>query len=421
MTSTPESRLISFRPKGPAETTSTRHSTPTQKRWGESVPLTDDRRNPQRNQQFQVWLSQAETEPDTELRAKALIGMAVSHQDGCRWDEAARLYERAIDLVESNRGLCDPRAAARLQNNLAMVYREMDRGAEAEGCYLKALAHYKQLNDDSLAGDLAGLQGNLAYLYFDRGDFTSALRMQQQALDITVLHLSHNPEALFEAERRTGIFAYFADEQDAALRHFKAAHQVLKDEDELGSSAAAELLVNIAATQLKSDRPKEALAIYAEAAQLIGNQRGASDLFLAAVLNNEGCVHLQIGQNEQALDCFNRCVWAYKHNPATDDSSRAEVFHNLAVTLEKTGNPGLASIYRRSAAELFEQLTQECQEKLIIATRSGTGVPSAQASMPGAERPTVQTFSRLPTPQSNRVKVSRLALPIKTETIDWDF
>jgi tetratricopeptide (TPR) repeat protein len=245
--------------------------------------------------------------------------------------------------------------------------------------------------------------------------------MQRQALDLTLLHLPHHLEAVFEAERRMGIFCYFAGEQENALRHFKAAHQVLKNEDELGSAAAAELLVNIAATQLKSNRPKEALAIYAEAARLISQQRGPSDLFFAAVLNNEGCVHLQVGQNEQALECFNRCLWAYKHNPATDDASRAEVFHNLAVTLEKTGNTGLAGIYRRSAAELLEQLTQECREKLIIATRTGTGLPSANATMPGAERPTVQTFSRLPSPQANRVKVSRLALPIKTETIDWDF
>ncbi len=362
-----------------------------------------------------------QSEPDTELRARALISMAVSHQDGCRWDEAASLYERAIDLFESHHGLCDAKAAARLQNNLAMVYREMDRGAEAESCYLKALAHYKQLSDSTLAGDLASLHGNLAYLYFDRGDFTTALQMQKQALDLTLHHLSHHPEWVYEAERRTGIFAYFADELETALRHLKAAHQVLKDEDELGSSAAAELMVNIAATHLKSQRPKEALAIYGDAARLISQQRGPADLFYAAVLNNEGCIHLQIGQAEQALECFNRCLWAYKHNPATDDSSRAEVFHNLAVTLEKTGNAGLASVYRRSAAELLEQLTQECREKLIIATRTGAGIPSSSATVPGTERPTVQTFSRLPSPQASRVKVSRLALPIKTETIDWGF
>lgn len=350
-----------------------------------------------------------------------MIGMAVAHQDGCRWDEAACLYEKVIDLFESYQGLCDPRAAARLQNNLAMVYREMDRGAEAEGCYLKALAHYKKLNDTSLASDLASLHSNLAYLYFDRGDFASALSMQRQALDLTLHHLAHHSESVFEAERRTGIFAYFADELETALRHFKAAHQVLRDEDELGSAAAAELLVNMAATQLKSTHTKEALTTYSEAARLIALQRGPADLFYAAVLNNEGCIHLQVGQNEQALECFNRCLWAYRHNPATDDSSRAEVFHNLAVTLEKTGNAGLASVYRRSATELLEQLTQECREKLIIATRTGAGIPSANASVPGAERPTVQTFSRLPSPQVSRVKVSRLALPIKTETIDWDF
>lgn len=447
MTSTPESRLISFRPQGSADTTDNLHSTEIESgpsregggaqspdsiasfrspdsargRWGDSTPQLDARHHPQAAQQFRAWSHQADSEPNTELRARALIGMAVSHQDGCRWDEAARLYEKAIDLFESHHGLCDAKAAARLQNNLAMVYREMDRGAEAESCYLKALAHYKQLSDSTLAGDLASLHGNLAYLYFDRGDFTSALQMQKQALDITLHHLAHNPEAVFEAERRTGIFAYFADEPETALRHFKAAHHVLKDEDELGSSAAAELLVNIAATQLKSQRLTEALTIYGEAARLISQQRGPADLFYAAVLNNEGCIHLQVGQAEQALECFNRCLWAYKHNPATDDSSRAEVFHNLAVTLEKTGNTGLASVYRRSAAELLEQLTQECREKLIIATRTGAGVPSSNATVPGAERPTVQTFSRLPSPQASRVKVSRLALPIKTETVDWDF
>lgn len=364
---------------------------------------------------------QAESAPDAEVRTRALIEMAVAHQDGCRWDEAAKLYEKVIDLFESHQGFSDAKAAARLQNNLAMVYREMDRSAEAESCYLKALAHYEQLTDSTLVGDLASLHSNLAYLCFDRGDFSCALQIQRRALDITLHHLSHHPEWVFEAERRTGIFAYFADEPETALRHFKAAHQVLKDEDELGSSAAAELLVNIAATLLKTNRPNESLVTYREAARLILQQRGPADLFFAAVLNNEGCIHLQVGQIEQALECFNRCLWAYKHNPATDDSSRAEVFHNLAVTLEKTGNTGLASVYRRSAAELLEQLTQECREKLIIASRTGTSISSPNATVHGAERPTVQTFARLPSPQASRVKVSRLALPIKTETIDWDF
>ena len=449
MTSTPESRLISFRSQGSADTSTSRRTSETEfdsprekrsgpvlvaleaqrrpdttrGRWGDSIPLLDGRNTPQAAQQFQALSHQAESAPDAEVRTRALIEMAVYHQDGCRWDEAAKLYEKVIDLLESHQGLgfSDAKAAARLQNNLAMVYREMDRSAEAESCYLKALAHYKQLSDSTLAGDLASLHGNLAYLYFDRGDFTSALQMQKQALDITLHHLAHNPEAVFEAERRTGIFAYFADEPETALRHFKAAHQVLKDEDELGSSAAAELLVNIAATLLKTNRPNESLVTYREAARLILQQRGPADLFFAAVLNNEGCIHLQVGQIEQALECFNRCLWAYKHNPATDDSSRAEVFHNLAVTLEKTGNTSLASVYRRSAAELLEQLTQECREKLIIASRTGTGISSPNATVHGAERPTVQTFARLPSPQASRVKVSRLALPIKTETVDWDF
>ena len=351
----------------------------------------------------------------------AVTGMALTSHDAGLWDIAVTHYERAIDLIDQTPDIADWKTSARLRNNLAMAYREINRSTEAEGCYLKAIALYQAASEADHAGDLASLQGNLAYLYYDRGSFSEALAVQLKAVGLSRRCLAPDDLALHSTERRAGIFAYLAESGQQALTHFSAARAVLDLADEKRSPAYAELLVNIAAAKLQLGQTEAALSTYREAAELIQALRGDDDLFHAAVLNNQGCLYLQLDQADRALECFNRCLNAYKRNPATDDASRAEVFHNLSLAWEKAGNQGLADLYQRHATELLEHLTEDCRAKLIIASRSRVCVPSESATAPVMERPTVQTFSRLPSTPGVRTKVSRLALPIKTETIDWDF
>ncbi len=326
-------------------------------------------------------------------------------------------YKRAVDLYTALGSAQNWKSIARLRNNLAMVMRELDLGPQAETCYLQALESYDQAPQKEYAGEISDLLGNLAFLHFDRGLYDEAIFVQRRALDVAKMHLSQDHAGMCKRERRAGIFAYFAGDADQALAHLTRARELLLDINAARTDAHVELLVNLAAVHVEKKDFGGALKLSETAAELLSDMKGSDDLFLSAVLNNIGCHRLRLRDNQGALEALTWSLGILKDHPAADEVARAEVCHNLALTYELLGSKVAAASYRRFSTEMFSNLSEDCRQKLTIAAASGEAVAST-AARPDAMAE--QAFVRLPVQISLMKTQGKFAVPMKTETIEWD-
>ena len=348
-----------------------------------------------------------------------IVAKAVRLHDESRWEDAAHCYAQAIEQCESGQLNADWKTTARLHNNLAMVLRELDRSAEAEDHYIKALIAYDSVAQADVAGEISSLLGNLAYLHFDCGRYDDALKVQQRALEVSRLHLKSDAVTTGQNERRAGIFAYFADQPGLSLQHLDRALSSLSQMGAERSATHVELLVNLAAVELRLEKFAEALNTSNKAAELLADGDRGDELLLAVVLNNIGCLQLRQGNPGAALDALNWGMRILKAHPASDDTARAEIFHNLALAHEGLANATSAAVCRRFAMDLFSSISEDCRAKLKIAGARNQSVPSSGG------RPVVaaaeQAFIRQPVRVSLSSSSGVFALPMKTETIEWDY
>jgi CHAT domain-containing protein/tetratricopeptide (TPR) repeat protein len=112
----------------------------------------------------------------------ALNNLALVYRDQGKYAEAEGLYKRALAIREQALGADHPDVAQTL-NNLALVYGDQSKYAEAEGLHKRALAIREQaLGADH--PDVAQTLNNLANLYRNQGKYAEAEGLYKRALAI---------------------------------------------------------------------------------------------------------------------------------------------------------------------------------------------------------------------------------------------
>ncbi len=114
--------------------------------------------------------------------ATSLNNLAILYCEMGRYAEAEPLYRRSLEITEKQLGRDHPDVAGSL-NNLAILYREMGRYAEAEPLYRRSLEiTEKRLGRDH--PDVAGSLNNLAILYREMGRYAEAEPLYRRSLEI---------------------------------------------------------------------------------------------------------------------------------------------------------------------------------------------------------------------------------------------
>jgi|GEM_PF-2706549 len=115
--------------------------------------------------------------PDPLQQAAELNNQAAVLADQERYLEAESKYRAALRIIARHAGPHSPQAARPL-NNLAVVYRRLGRLRDAETRYLQSLAVREQTGDPVGA---ARVRLNLARLYLDQQRFAEARKILDQA------------------------------------------------------------------------------------------------------------------------------------------------------------------------------------------------------------------------------------------------
>ena len=120
---------------------------------------------------------------DEVTNAASLHNLALVYQEQGRYAEAEPLFKRALAIYEKALGPEHPDVATIL-NNLAFVYRAQGRYAEAEPLFVRALAIYeKALGPEH--PNVATSLNNLAFVYRAQGRYADAEPLYKRALAIS--------------------------------------------------------------------------------------------------------------------------------------------------------------------------------------------------------------------------------------------
>ena len=164
---------------------------------------------------------------DIKERLGDQAGMAISYhnlgmlaQFRGDYDEAARQYQRALDISER---LGD-------RDGMASGYHQLGRLAQDRGDYDEAARQYQRVLDiDERFGNQAGMAisyGQLGRLAQDRGDYDEAARQYQRALDIFERLGDQNKVA--GTYHNLGMLAQFRGDYDEAARQYQRALDIFE-------------------------------------------------------------------------------------------------------------------------------------------------------------------------------------------------
>ena len=235
-------------------------------------------------------LAEAETvEPDSARLAALLTILGDRQRSASRFNEAARLYHRALTMFQSSMGARHPNVAT-VSLNLAGTYLAQNRRTDAVPHYERALGIFEQVLSPEHSYVTTTVD-TLALLYREHGRATDLERLYQRSLVIAqgTLGMRH-PKALALLHKLVGM--YQVQGRFAAAEPL--ARQILATlEQELGPTHASTGLAvsRLAGIYQAQGRYREAELMYQRALRPDSlrrpSERGHADL-IEPVLRHSG-------------------------------------------------------------------------------------------------------------------------------------
>lgn len=272
--------------------------------------------------------------------ALTLMGWVMARQQ--KWDDAARLYDRAQELYGA---LGDERNVAVVhlrKGNIAFERSDLETAAAA---YRDAKATATKCDDWSLLGSIGG---NLGVVATVRGDYVQA-----------VLHYTEAIRAYSRIKHRYGISQTYHNLGmcHAAQREWKAALSCYTKGEELARELGtvdvlANLLVSRAQVHARRAELEEAEATRARAAQLmeqLGNLIGQAEC-----LKVKGMVNRERGLLDSAADELQKGMAAFQ--VLENDLGVAECELELALVDQQQGDTTRARRRLQDSIRLFQQV-----------------------------------------------------------------
>ncbi|MGF1522794.1 MAG: tetratricopeptide repeat protein [Leptolyngbyaceae cyanobacterium] len=201
---------------------------------------------------------------ESPLLASLYMELGAAYEAVVQYTKAAKAYEQAVKLRETQLGPDHPATATSL-NNLALLYKLMGRYNEAEPLYARALAiHQAHLDPESPI--IAASLNNLAALYESMGRYSEAEPLYVNALFIL--------------------------------------------ETQLGSkhSVTATSLNNLAGLYKLMGRKSEAEPLYIRSLEIIEAQLGPDHPTTATSLNNLAGLYESMGRYSEAESLYIRAI-----------------------------------------------------------------------------------------------------------------
>ena len=259
----------------------------------------------------------------------------VAHGRG-DYDEAARLYQRALDIFKR---LGDQARMAASYHNLGMLAQNRGDYDQAARLYERALDIFKRLGDQA---SMATSYGQLGILAQERGDYDEAARQYQRALDM--FERLGDQASMATSYHELGILAQERGDYDQAARHYQTALDIKERlGDQAGMTTSYHQLGILAHHRRDYDQAARHYQTALDISERLGDQAGMARGYhqLGMLAQERGDYDQAARQYQRALDMFERIG---------NQAGMAASISQLGILEAERGAPTAAVITRHATA-----------------------------------------------------------------------
>jgi len=282
-----------------------------------------------------------------------LNNLAALYRNQGRYAEAEPLYKRSLAIREKARGPDHPDVALAL-NNLAALYDKQGRTAEAEPLHKRALAVFeKALGPDHR--DVATALNSLASLYDDQGRYAEAEPVLKRALAIYEKALG--PDHPDVALSLNNLAALYDDQGRYAEAEPLYKRSLAIKEKALGPDhpAVARALNNLALLYKEQGRKADAEPVYKRALAIDEKALGPDHPDVAQSLNNLAALYDDQGRYAEAEPLYKRALAIREKALGPDHPAVALALNNLAALYRDQGRNAEAEPLDKRALAIYEK------------------------------------------------------------------
>ena len=286
---------------------------------------------------------------DIDARFGNQIGVAISYhnlgalaQERGDYDEAARQYQRALDIRER---LGDQAGMAISYHQLGILAQNRGDYDEAARQYQRALDIRERLGDQA---DMASSYGQLGVLAQRRGDYDEAARQYQRALDI--FEQLNDQAKMATSYSNLGLLAYQRGDYDEAARQYQRALDIRERlGDQAGMANSYEQLGALAQERGDYDEAARQYQRALDIRERLGNQAG-----MAISYHNLGALAQERGDYDEAARQYQRALDIRER--LGDQAGMAASYHNLGALAQERGDYDEAARQYQRALDITERL-----------------------------------------------------------------
>ena len=281
--------------------------------------------------------------------AGSLNNLANVYQEQGKYAEAEDLNQRALAITEKALGSNHPDVAQSF-HNLAMVYDFQGKYAEAAELYQRAFAIWEKALGSSHP-DVANSLNSLANVYHKQGKNAKAVELYQRALAIKEKALgSSHPEVAGSLNNLAIVYFEQGEYTEAAQLHQRA---LAIREKALGPSHpdVAGSLGNLANVYYEQGKYTEAAELYQRALAISEKAFGPSHPDVAGSLNNLANVYYEQGRYTEAAELYQRAIAIREKALGPNHPEVALILNSRAVVYREQGKYAEATeLHQRALA-----------------------------------------------------------------------
>lgn len=282
--------------------------------------------------------------------------------------EASALLEEARDLLLGNRTLETRVLYANCVTDLGAVRRATGRFLEARALHEEALAVRRELPGwyPKRDTDVAQSLSNIAAVLHELGEYSGALAMQREALDIDVAkHTRSSSQVAQDLNNIGSLMMTTGDYAESASCH-REALSIRTKLLPANHPAIAESLANLATLALTTRNFDEAERLYREVLEIKAAAFGeASPQAVRTLHNLAAAVHARSQYSDgsereamigRALALENRALKIVMSQADVNHPDSASVLRGIAYRFLELGNPGQAEVLFTAALEITRKV-----------------------------------------------------------------
>jgi len=343
--------------------------------------------------------------PAASAEALRLNNEAARLSNAGHYQEAERKYRDAL-AVKMDDGLLRAQVFA----NLAVLYQSLERFADAEAMYYRALElRRKNLPPDSPV--IAHSQNELAQIYWTEGRYwearnlleTAVEKLENSAPDDPVLPLMINNLAVI----RSGFHEY--GEAEKLLRRALSSCEQLHGPRSLEFATA---LNNLAEVLEEKKDYQQAGPLYGKAIGIFESLGPKAAPDLAGALSNLGRLYDAQDRDQEAEQTEKRALALVDADPSMNFALRATILHHLANISVRSGNVEASLSYFEQCLSL-RQKTLAADHPAIISVLLDYATATLRAGRKALSKQ-LQKQARQLGELRQRHDLSRLTIPIES-------